>query len=575
MTQWFCLFCLSAVFAACNDDSNPAQDSRADTGPGLSDIGLSDGENDAECRPTSELCDAQDNDCDGLVDEGFSLGETCTREVGQCESRGVWACGDSQQAATCNAPDPEIIDEVCDGEDNDCDGATDETFDLTSNAEHCGACGQLCSPANAMGNCQNGECNVGRCLPGFVNINLEAADGCECEVRNEGIETCNGIDDDCDGVVDESFHVGNTCQVGIGGCARDGLVACNDEEASECVGEIGSPVNEVCNGIDDDCDGTLDEGFDQDDDGALFCPDFNCDAPCPEGADCAFVCQNLDCNDDDASVSPRATELCGDNADQNCDGNDAPCIVQTGEIFEFSIVPAGQEGCRDLNGDGDADNAFGILAGIINPSLEQEIAQGGINLFALAYGLETTDLVGRFELAIVYASRGRVADASLNEAGRPINFFPGTRMERGELSAGPRPFTLELPLAGGVNLQLQAQQATLTGQAQVPAMHAGQSGIQVDNGLLTAGLPHAELRRAIVATAPDFVGLVDSFEPDLDLDNDGIPESLGLCAQFRVRPATLDGIPAPLQCTDHDDCQGANRCVLGQCIAEEDVPGRP
>ena len=171
---------------------------------------------------------------------------------------------------------------------------------------------------------------------------------------------------------------------------------------------------------------------------------------------------------------------------QNCDGADAPCIVQTGEIFEFSIVPAGEDGCRDLNGDGVPDNAFGILAGIINPSLEQEIAQGNISLFALAYGLETSDLEGRFELAVVYASRGRVADASLDENGRPINFFPGAEISRGALVAGPRPFTLELPLAGGVNLQLRAQEATISGQAVIPAMHAGLSGLQVNEGLLTA-----------------------------------------------------------------------------------------
>ena len=202
--------------------------------------------------------------------------------------------------------------------------------------------------------------------------------------------------------------------------------------------------------------------------------------------------------------------------------------------------------------------------------MEQEIAQGNISLVALAYGLETSDLEGRFELAVVYASRGRVADASLDENGRPINFFPGAEISRGALVAGPRPFTLELPLAGGVNLQLRAQEATISGQAVIPAMNAGLSGLQVNEGLLTAGLPQDELRRAIVATAPDFVGLVDSFEPDLDLDNDGVPESLGLCAEFRVRPAQVQGVPAPTECRNDAQCQGENRCEAGQCIAVND-----
>ena len=75
-----------------------------------------------------------------------------------------------------------------------------------------------------------------------------------------------------------------------------------------CAGDAGDPLVEACNGIDDDCDGILDEGFDADQDGALFCPQFDCEGPCPDGVDCAFVCGNLDCDDNDPLVGPRATE---------------------------------------------------------------------------------------------------------------------------------------------------------------------------------------------------------------------------------------------------------------------------
>ena len=145
--------------------------------------------------------------------------------------------------------------------DNDCDGAIDETFDLESSANHCGACGNICAPSNAMGNCQGGECGIGRCEPGFFDVNLSPADGCECAVAHEGEELCNGMDDDCDGAIDEDFHVGNACQVGVGGCARDGVVTCDEQGGSICAGDAGDPQVEACNGVDDGYDGLLDEGL--------------------------------------------------------------------------------------------------------------------------------------------------------------------------------------------------------------------------------------------------------------------------------------------------------------------------
>ena len=129
-----CISIISLFLMSCGEDATAGQDRSVDAGPGLADIGTTDGGQSSDCTPSTELCDSQDNDCDGVVDEGFSLGESCVREVGQCQSVGVWACGVSQQAATCDAPDPEITEELCDELDNDCDGAIDETFDLESSA---------------------------------------------------------------------------------------------------------------------------------------------------------------------------------------------------------------------------------------------------------------------------------------------------------------------------------------------------------------------------------------------------------------------------------------------------------
>jgi Putative metal-binding motif len=78
---------------------------------------------------------------------------------------------------------------------------------------------------------------------------------------------------------------------------------CNDEDPA-----VNPGAEEICNGIDDNCNGTIDEGFDTDADGFTTC--------------------GGDCNDGDATVNPGATEVCGDGIDNNCDGQiDEGCVV--------------------------------------------------------------------------------------------------------------------------------------------------------------------------------------------------------------------------------------------------------
>ncbi|MHC4837733.1 MAG: MopE-related protein [Planctomycetota bacterium] len=204
--------------------------------------------------PEREICDGRDNDCDGRADEGVGRidcydGDPDTVGVGVCRG-GTKTCDDGQLSACEDQRLP--AEEICDGEDNDCDGRTDEV----------GSC--ACSPGStrACYSGQPGTVRVGECIAGQQTC---AADGsgygpCEGEVI-PAPEICNGRDDDCDGRMNEDLPiVGDPCGDGFGECWREGEFVCDERQALVvCTAQAGEPAQEICNGLDDDCDGTVDE----------------------------------------------------------------------------------------------------------------------------------------------------------------------------------------------------------------------------------------------------------------------------------------------------------------------------
>ena len=138
-----------------------------------------------------------------------------------------------------------------------------------------------------------------------------------------GPEVCDGVDNDCNGKVDEGFDKDGD---GYFECKQaNAPLDCNDMDPT-----IHPGANELCNGVDDNCDGQIDEGFDKD--GDHF---YECAHPEPDGGSLA-----VDCDDADPTVYPGAKEVC-DGKDNDCDGkiDDIPATPTTSDNFQPSPNP--------------------------------------------------------------------------------------------------------------------------------------------------------------------------------------------------------------------------------------------
>ena len=200
-----------------------------------------------ECRqavtPVAETCDAIDNDCDGSTDEDFpDLGGACSAGVGACTATGSFVCAGDGSGTTCDAVPGEPQPERCDGIDNDCDEATDEDF------------------PDLGGGCSAG---IGACATSgsFVCAGDGSGAICDAVPGEPQAERCDTVDNDCDGSTDEDFpDLGGTCSDGVGACAATGSFVCaGDGSGTICTAAPGEPQPEVCDGLDNDCDGATDE----------------------------------------------------------------------------------------------------------------------------------------------------------------------------------------------------------------------------------------------------------------------------------------------------------------------------
>ena len=393
-----------------------------------------------------EHCDGVDEDCDRVIDEdpidgqyfckdrdgdGAYGGESSLMCAGQQGYGMCTDCNDLDSTIHPKAPElcdgidsncdgyAEMIDHdgtvpevICDGIDNDCDGHRDEGFDSDGDSYAT----SICDPdAVAPYDC----------------------DDTDSSIHPSAIEVCNGIDDDCNNVVDDDSSDGGpwyydadhdsygSTSIGSTQCIKPaGYTAvtgdCNDRDA-----DISPAMSETCNNIDDDCDVEIDEDYDVDQDG--FVDQSMCEVTLPVGT-------LMDCDDGNPGVHPYALERC-DDVDDNCDTIVDPSEDQDQDGYSVCGTEGQTDDCDDLRGDvhpgqaeilddGVDDNCDGIGDADIVVCRDPDRGQAGVpttDTIQEAIDLATTD-------DIVLICPGRYRE-SLVVDGVPSTLMGWTRRE--------------------------------------------------------------------------------------------------------------------------------------------------
>ena len=544
-------FCL--IFVSCED---PSSTTPTDMPMDLAGTMMSDDDQRPEAGTSTqcissgeEICDTVDNDCDGQIDEAFpSLGMACEFVIMSCRSEGVFACTE-QGEATCNAIEISIETEQCDATDNDCDGQVDEGFNFLVDSENCGACGVACTWPHATGVCEMGTCQLTACQPGFEDRNNDLSDGCEC---NQGAEElCDGIDNDCDGQIDESYAIGEGCRIGDGQCESYGVFVCDNERSARCDASPRSPNPEVCDGLDNDCDGQSDEDFDMDEDGSPSCPDcMSCGQNCPE------ICNYQDCDDEDASIFPTQLDVCADGVDQNCDGHDAPCSLAYSRAQQIHMLNTeeAQARCPDVTGDGIGDNAFAIISGIVNPSIVEYIRTNEMNILLSAQGFDQSRPELRFNFSVLLSRylrpppRYLIRANNFDDNGNPKMLFPYSRFDTdisGRVSGGPGSFEFSVPFMG-TDVIVPITNAYIEGR-----FTSGTSSdrFNLSDGLVSGVIDKRALQDSLVLLDPPIVQVINTLlNADVDTDGDGEGDRYSICMRVLLNEVDteLEVIDSPI-----------------------------
>jgi hypothetical protein len=535
--------------------------------------------------------------CDGDGDGARSATATGTCATFGCVPSG---CG-TVLGDDCNdrvaAIHPGAV-EACNGLDDDCDGTVDEPGTCAVVAYHCDA-DRDGHPALLP----TGSCERFGCVP--AGCSLQAGDDCndnDPAVRPGVPETCNGVDDDCVGGVDD----GEVCPLRTYHCDRDGdghrslepsgtcrIFACVPPGCLEFAGDDcddtratawpGAP--EPCNGRDDDCDGATDEG--------------NCtiDGRCVDAGTASpdDPCLRCDPVFDPAAWSPGEGLPCQDGLAYTvddtcvagvCTGHAAACFdsLAFGDGCRIQSLLVGADGTPgqglDVDGNpatckpdgihsdgtplcsGGIDNQLSLIGEVLNPELDKQLQHGWLHLLVDLRDpgpapFRMSFFLGRLPPdapACDFTSPGCDFQANASQfdaACNPLYAFDNAVLQGTDLSAGGpgSQISLSIPLVGSTVVTLSLYDARL--QATASLLGGVVTGV---DGVLGGALRKAELFAAL-AQVPDaelpmpkdqiYALLNLLLKPDIDLDGDGARESISMGLRIRADRAGIVGVFLP------------------------------